>query len=76
MTPNVTLHMDSDLMPKLKHHVVDKRTSLSPWRADQLTRIVEQNETTENVRKDGLILLDKGVHLAGLTCVREELHDR
>lgn len=75
MTQNVTLRMGSDLMQKLRHRAVDERTSLSSWIANQLARIVEQDEEAEKARKAGLTLLDKGVHLGGRTCVREELYD-
>ena len=76
MTQNVTLRMDADLMLKLKHRAVDERTSLSSWIADKLARIVEQDEALASARKDGLNLLDKGCHLGGRACVREELYDR
>lgn len=76
MTQNVTLRMDSDLMRKLKHRAVDEQTSLSSWIADRLALIVEQDEALANTRKDGLNLLEKGVHLGGRACVREELYDR
>jgi hypothetical protein len=76
MTQNVTLRMDSDLMRKMKHRAVDEQTSLSSWIADRLARIVDQDETLANARKDSLALLGKGVHLGGRTCVRETLYDR
>jgi len=76
MTQNVTLRMDSDLMQKLKHRAVDEQTSLSAWIADRLAHIVEQDESFVNARKDGLTLLNKGVHLGGQPCVRENLYDR
>jgi adenine-specific DNA-methyltransferase len=46
------------------------------WIADRFARIVAQDEALANARKDGLTLLDKGVHLGGQTCVREALYDR
>jgi len=76
MTQNVTLRMDSDLMRKLKHRAVDEQTSLSSWIADRLAFIVKQEEALANARKDGLALLEKGVHLGGRACVREDLYDR
>ena len=76
MTQNVTLRMDADLMRKLKHRAVDEQTSLSSWIADRLAVIVKQEEALANTRKDGLALLEKGVHLGGRTCVREDLYDR
>jgi hypothetical protein len=68
--------MDSDLMRKLKHRAVDEQTSLSSWIADKLALIIDQDEALANARKDGLNLLDKGVHLGGRACVRENLYDR
>ena len=76
MTQNVTLRMDSDLMQELRHRAVDERKSLSAWITDSLKSLVRQDEAAENARKNGLSLLDKGVHLGGRACVREALYDR
>jgi len=76
MTQNVTLRMDSDLMQELRHRAVDERKSLSAWITDTLRLLVRQDEAAANARKDGIKFLEKGVHLGGHACVREELYDR
>lgn len=76
MTQNVTLRMDSDLMQELRHRAVDEKKSLSSWITDSLRSLVRKDEAAENARKNGLSLLDKGVHLGGRACVREALYDR
>lgn len=76
MTQNVTLRMDADLMQELRHRAVDERKSLSAWITDTLKSRVRQDEAAEKARKNGLHLLDQGVHLGGHACVREKLYDR
>ena len=76
MTQNVTLRMDAELMRELRHRAVDERKSLSAWITDKLRFVVRQDDATADARKDGLVLLKKGVRLGGQTCVREKLYDR
>jgi len=68
--------MDAELMRELRHRAVDERKSLSAWITDKLRFVVRQDDATADARKDGLVLLEKGVHLGGQTCVREKLYDR
>ncbi len=74
---NLTLHLDRDIIRKAKILAAKRGTSISGLVAEELVRIVGEDEAYEAAARAALALLDKGFHLGGeIRVSRDELHER
>jgi predicted transcriptional regulator len=77
MKQNITLTVDKEIIRKSKVLAAKKDTSVSKLLADSLTRVVENEESYEAAKRNGLHRLRKGFRLGGAGIwKREELYDR
>lgn len=76
---NVTLALSEDLLRRARHLAVERGLSLSALLAEELRRLVENDERYEVARHRALARMGKGV-LKGLSrqidWTRDELHER
>jgi hypothetical protein len=74
---NLTLSLEKELILKAKVLSARRRTSVSKLLADELRRIVDQEEQYQLAKKKALADLKKGFRMGGkITATRDELHDR
>ena len=77
MKQNITLSLDKELIRKLKHVAIERKTSISGLLTDQLKRVLEHGEEYEEARKSAVTLLKRGLNLGGkIRATRDELHER
>ena len=77
MKQNLTLSLEKELILKAKVLSARRRTSVSKLLADELRRIVDQEEQYQLAKKKALADLKKGFRMGGkITATRDELHDR
>ncbi len=73
---NVTLQLEKELIQKARVVAAKRGTSISGLLAQELERIVGEDEAYEAARRSALAFLDKGFHLGGKKVNRDELHER
>jgi hypothetical protein len=74
---NLTLSLEKELILKAKVLSARRRTSVSKLLADELRRIVDQEEQYQLAKKKALADLREGFRMGGkITATRDELHDR
>jgi len=77
MKQNITLTVDKEIIRKSKILAAKKDTSVSKLLADSLVRAVENEESYEAAKRNGLATLRKGFRLGGVRrWKREELYDQ
>ncbi len=77
MKQNITLSLEKDILKKAKLLAANRETSVSKLLAEELSRIVLQDDRYESAKRRALARLRKGFHLGGqILARREELHER
>jgi hypothetical protein len=77
MKQNITLSLNKDLIKKAKVLAAKKDVSVTKLLAEQLSRIVSEDDQYESSKRRALARLRKGLHLGGhILAKREELHER
>jgi hypothetical protein len=74
---NITLSLEEDLLKKAKLVAAKKDMSVSGLLAEQLSRVIMEEDQYETSRRRALARLKKGLHLGGrILATREQLHER
>jgi len=74
---NLTLQLDEETVRKAKVLAARRSTSLSRLVADEIDRLVTQDETYRGARQIALGHLERGFHLGGGALPsRDSLHER
>lgn len=74
---NVTISLSRQALRKAKILAAKRDTSISGLLAQEIERLVAQEEAYEQAERQALALLDKGFHMGGaITVSRDELHER
>ena len=74
---NVTVSLSADIIRKAKVLAAQRSTSISGLLAEQIEKLVGEEDDYEQAKRRALALLDKGFHMGGkITASRESLHDR
>ncbi len=74
---NVTVSLPEETIRKAKILAAQRSTSISGLLADQIEKLVGEEDDYERAKRRALAFLDKGFHLGGkITATRESLHDR
>ncbi|MGB1108964.1 MAG: hypothetical protein ACPG4N_01330 [Gammaproteobacteria bacterium] len=76
MKQNVTLSLEKDLLLKLKVLAARRSTSMSHLMAEELARLVEEDESYERSKRIALAAMEPGFSLGGKPMSREEVHRR
>lgn len=77
MKRNLTLQLDDETVRKAKVLAARRTTSVSRLIADEIDRLVAQDETYRLAHQCALIQLGRGFHLGGGPLPsRESLHER
>jgi hypothetical protein len=77
MKQNITLSLDREIIKKAKVLAAKKEASVTKLLAEQLTRIVSEDDQYASSKRRALARLRKGFHLGGcILAKREELHER
>ena len=76
-TFEAALELLGDEARKAKILAAQRSTSISGLLAEQIEKLVGEEDDYEQAKRRALALLDKGFHMGGkLTASRESLHDR
>jgi predicted DNA-binding protein len=74
---NLTVSLSEETIRKAKVLAAKQSTSISGLLAEQIEKLVGEEEDYEQAKRRALALLDKGFHMGGkITAPRESLHDR
>ncbi len=76
---NITLSVPKDILRRVKHIAVDRRTSVSGLMIGMLEDLVRHEDAYTQAREHHLALLKKGFDLGThgkITWIRDELHER
>jgi len=74
---NVTVSLSEEIIRKAKVLAAQRSTSISGLLAEQIEKLVGEEDDYERAKRRALALLDKGFHMGGkITATRESLHDR
>jgi predicted transcriptional regulator len=74
---NLTIQLDSEVIRKARILAAERSTSVSRLVAEQLERLVGEEEQYRAAYRQAMADLDSGFHLGGgLMPRREDLHDR
>jgi len=74
---NVTVSLSTDIVRKARVLAAQRSTSISGLLAEQIEKLVGEEDDYENAKRRALALLDTGFHMGGkITASRESLHDR
>ena len=74
---NVTISLSVGLVRKARVLAARRSTSISGLLAEQIERLVGEEDMWERSEKSALALLEKGFHLGGqITASRENWHER
>ncbi len=77
MKQNITLSIERELIRKAKVMAAKKETSVTKLLAEQLAKMVSEDDQYDLSKKRALAILRKGFHLGGrIMSKREELHER
>ena len=74
---NVTVSLPDYTIRKAKILAAKRGTSISGLLAEEIEKLVGEEDDYERAKGRALALLDKGFHMGGrITATRESLHDR
>jgi len=74
---NVTVSLPEEIIRKARILAAQRSTSISGLLAEQIEKLVGEEDDYERAKRRALALLDKGFHMGGkITATRESLHDR
>jgi hypothetical protein len=74
---NVTVSLSRQTLRKAKVLAARRDTSISGLLAQQIEKLVGEDEAYEQAKRQALALLDQGFHLGGvIRASRDELHER
>lgn len=74
---NVTVSLSRQTLRKAKVLAARRDTSISGLLAQQIEKLVGDDEAYEQAKRQALALLDQGFHLGGvIRASRDELHER
>lgn len=74
---NVTVSLDRQVIRKAKVIAARRSTSISGLLAQQIEKLVGEEEAYERAEREALAILDQGFHLGGvIRTTRDELHER
>lgn len=77
MKQNLTVQLEADTVRKAKVLAARRSTSISRLVADELERLVGEDERYQAAEREALAHLETGFHLGGGRLPsREELHER
>lgn len=77
MKRNLTVQLDDDTVHKAKILAARRSTSVSRLVADEIERLVNDDERYQRARQTASAHLERGFHLGGgLVSDRDALHDR
>ena len=77
MRQNITITLDKGLLRKVKHIAIERGTSISGLLAEQLARVIEQNDEYDAASKRAVSLIKRGLKLGGsVRASRDQLHER
>lgn len=77
MKQNITLSLDKQVLKKVKVLASKRDISITRLLADELTKMVHEDDQYESSKRRAIARLKKGFHLGGTTVTRrEELHER
>lgn len=74
---NITLRLSKGTIQKAKVLAARKATSVSGLIADEITRLVGEDDAYEQAMKRAFAIMDEGMHLGGVhNFNRESIHER
>jgi hypothetical protein len=74
---NVTVSLSRQVLKKAKVLAARRETSISGLLAQEIERLVSNDEAYQRSERQALALLDQGFHLGGvIRASRDELHER
>jgi post-segregation antitoxin (ccd killing protein) len=74
---NVTISISPETVQKARILAARRSTSISGLLAEEIEKLVGEEEAWERSERSALALLQQGFHIGGLiTASRDELHDR
>jgi hypothetical protein len=74
---NVTIALSPETVRKARVLAAQRSTSISGLLAEQIERLVGEEEAWERAERCALALLEEEFHLGGvITATRDELHER
>lgn len=77
MRQNITLSIEKEILKKAKILAAKRETSISKLLAEQLARVIADDDQYEVAKKRATARLKKGFHMGGkILSTREELHAR
>ena len=77
MSANITLRLDQKTIDRVRHIAVDRRTSVSAWVGELVSRVVDELDGFELARKQALEAMDDPVPVDDAKALsRDEAHVR
>lgn len=77
MKQYLTISLERELIVKARVISAKRRTSVTRMLADELRKIVEQDERYQSAKQKALADLKQGFHMGGsITATRDDLHER
>lgn len=77
MSANITLRLDQKTIDRVRHIAVDRRTSVSAWVGELVSRAVDELDGFELARKQALEAMDDPVPVDDAKALsRDEAHVR
>lgn len=74
---NLTIRLDRAVIRKAKILAAKRSTSISGLMAQQIEKLVGEEDNYERAMRDALALMDEEFHMGGeITATRDELHER
>ena len=74
---NITLRLDRQTLRKAKVLAARRNTSISGLLAEQIERLVGEDDAYDQAQRRALALLDRGFHLGGhIESTRAKWHER
>ena len=76
MKQNITLSVDTDLLRSARVLAAERGVSVSKLQAEELERLVRDNQARRRARQQAMAALARGYHLGGGRIDRDALHER
>jgi len=76
MKQNITLSVDTDLLRSARVLAAERGVSVSKLLAEELKRLVRDNQARQRARQQAMAALERGYHLGGERIDRNALHER
>lgn len=76
MKQNITLSVDSDLLRNARVLAAERGISVSKLLAEELERLVRNDQARQRARQQAMAALERGYHLGGERIDRDGLHER